>query len=97
MLSFLEDLKKPRVWADCYFGLYIEAVGVTGHYAESPFLTWRHRAGGLASATLAERKLIHFVIVFTLKGVSSLRVVYFTPGFLQGLYLFTPTQKLKAV
>lgn len=36
-----------------------------------------------ASATLADLKLVHFVVVFTLKRVDSLCVVYFTHGFLQ--------------
>lgn len=33
--------------------------------------------------TLADLKLVHFVVVFTLKGVDSLSVVSFTHGFLQ--------------
>lgn len=36
-----------------------------------------------ASATSADLKLVHFVVVFTLKRVDSLCVVYFTHGFLQ--------------
>lgn len=35
------------------------------------------------SVTLADLKLVHFVVVFTLKRVDSLCVVYFTHGFLQ--------------
>lgn len=54
--------------------------------------------------TLAELKLVHFVVVFTLKRVDSLCVVYVTHGFLQkkgdnnDIWLFAlPHEKKKAV